>query len=133
MRWTLGDGTKPYLDPVRLPQAPDAHPLPNQFFLNLYRGGAARFRALEAREHTAQVPYDEREAREGRFRQADLPILYCSPTMELGVDSSALNVGHRRNVPPTPAHHAQPSGRAGPSGQPALVSTYSAADRRVGK
>src|SRR3546814_50785 len=83
MRWTLGDGTKPYLDPVRLPQAPDAHPLPNQFFLNLYRGGAARFRALEAREHTAQVPYDEREAREGRFRQADLPILYCSPTMEL--------------------------------------------------
>src|SRR3546814_7319457 len=107
MRWTLGDGTKPYLDPVRLPQAPDAHPLPNQFFLNLYRGGAARFRALEAREHTAQVPYDEREAREGRFRQADLPILYCSPTMELGVDISELNVVNMRNVPPTPANYAR--------------------------
>src|SRR3546814_19940639 len=128
MRWTLGDGTKPYLDPVRLPQAPDAHPLPNQFFLNLYRGGAARFRALEAREHTAQVPYDEREAREGRFRQADLPILYCSPTMELGVDISELTVVTMRNVQPTPAHYAQRPGTAGRSGQPAPLSpTYYAA------
>jgi len=127
MRWTLGDGTKPYLDPVRLPQVPDAAPLPNQFFLDLYTGGAARFRALEAREHTAQVPYDEREAREGRFRDADLPILYCSPTMELGVDISELNVVNLRNVPPTPANYAQRSGRAGRSGQPALVFTYCSA------
>jgi hypothetical protein len=34
--------------------------------------------------------------------------------MELGVDISALNVVHMRNVPPTPANYAQRSGRAGP-------------------
>jgi hypothetical protein len=44
--------------------------------------------------------------------------------MELGVDISALNVVHMRNVPPTPANYAQRSGRAGRSGQAALVLTY---------
>ena len=58
------------------------------------------------------------------FREAKLPILYCSPTMELGVDISQLNVVNMRNVPPTPANYAQRSGRAGRSGQPALVFTY---------
>ena len=53
-----------------------------------------------------------------------LPILYCSPTMELGVDISELNAVNMRNVPPTPANYAQRSGRAGRSGQPALVFTY---------
>jgi Lhr-like helicase len=42
-------------------------------------------RGVEAREHTAQVPADVREERERRFREGDLPALYCSPTMELGV------------------------------------------------
>ena len=124
MRWKQGDGTKAYLDPVRMPTAPDAAPKPNRFFYDLYTGGAQRFRSLEAREHTAQVPYDAREEREERFRVADLPILYCSPTMELGVDISELNVVNMRNVPPTPANYAQRSGRAGRSGQPALVFTY---------
>jgi len=50
-----------------------------------------------------------------------LPVLYCSPTMELGVDISALNTVYLRNVPPTPANYAQRSGRAGRSGQAALV------------
>ena len=53
-----------------------------------------------------------------------LPVLFCSPTMELGVDIAELNVVNMRNVPPTPANYAQRSGRAGRSGQPALVFTY---------
>jgi hypothetical protein len=31
-----------------------------------------------------------------------LPVMFCSPTMELGVDISALNTVYLRNVPPTP-------------------------------
>ena len=51
-------------------------------------------------------------------------MLFCSPTMELGVDIAKLSVVNMRNVPPTPANYSQRSGRAGRSGQPALVFTY---------
>ena len=56
-----------------------------------------------------------------------LPMMFCSPTMELGVDISALSTVYLRNAPPTPANYAQRAGRAGRSGQAALVVTYCAA------
>ena len=125
----------------------------NAFFRDLYENLAAMLRApthplfgFEAREHTAQVDPDNREIREKRFRFGDrereeletddqrlreageanrfLPVLFCSPTMELGVDIATLNAVHMRNVPPTPANYAQRGGRAGRSGQAALVLTY---------
>jgi ATP-dependent helicase YprA (DUF1998 family)/very-short-patch-repair endonuclease len=122
--WVVGDGTTVFHDPIRVPQQPEAGSRPNPFFLNFYQTIAGTVQGLEAREHTAQVPADERERREEDFRKGELPILYCSPTMELGVDIADLNVVNLRNMPPTPANYAQRSGRAGRSGQPALVFSY---------
>jgi hypothetical protein len=117
----------------------------------------ARQRAIlgfEAREHTAQVESKVREIREARFRLRKddreflakpetqkklseivdtarfLPVMFCSPTMELGVDIADLDLVYLRNVPPTAANYAQRSGRAGrggKGGQPALIVTYCAA------
>lgn len=128
----------------------------NRYFHDLYhhiavelKAGGSSFWGLEGREHTAQVSQRQREWREWRFRyeQEDqenllrnaaelnamgeseqfLPALFCSPTMELGVDISALNAVYLRNVPPTPANYAQRAGRAGRSGQAAVIVTYCAA------
>lgn len=79
---------------------------------------------LTAAEHTAQVSSEVREQREELFRSAELPVLFCSPTMELGIDIARLQTVYMRNVPPTPANYAQRSGRAGRSGQASLVLTY---------
>ena len=86
-------------------------PRVNPFFRDLYKSVAATLSGLRAKEHTAQVPPADREEREHEFSEAALPVLYCSPTMELGVDISALSAVGLRNVPPTPANYAQ---RAGP-------------------
>ena len=126
MNWHLADGTVAFHDPIRIPNPPEGGGRTNPFFVNFYRQVAGGCRGLEAREHTAQVPYDEREKRERDFGAGTLPVMYCSPTMELGVDIRQLNVVNMRNVPPTPANYAQRSGRAGRSGQPAFVLTYCA-------
>jgi Lhr-like helicase len=119
----------------------------NSYFVSLYRSladasasGAGFLFGFDGREHTAQVDQARRQWREWRFRWGaedrerlaeardemrqvgepgvPLPALFCSPTMELGVDISALNAVYLRNVPPTPANYAQRSGRGtlGPSG-----------------
>jgi Lhr-like helicase len=128
----------------------------NVFFRSLYESVSEMLKApgslpfsFEAREHTAQVEPEIRQWRECRFRFGErdreqlkelaegggalegepatfLPLLFCSPTMELGVDISQLNTVYLRNAPPTPANYAQRAGRAGRSGQPALVVTYCA-------
>ncbi|MGI8962567.1 MAG: helicase-related protein [Bryobacteraceae bacterium] len=124
--WVAGDGTKSFHDPIRVPNMPASGGRTNPFFVEFYRNIAHSALGLEAREHTAQVPSELRIDREQRFCDAKLPILYCSPTMELGVDIRELNAVNLRNIPPTPANYAQRSGRAGRSGQPALVFSYCA-------
>ncbi|WP_461246155.1 DEAD/DEAH box helicase [Treponema sp. R6D11] len=123
----------------------------NNFFRTLYiqtaeslTNGIYNLFDYESHEHTAQVDSDDREILEARFRFEDkdvkwlkqlqakynnvssqrLPVLYCSPTMELGIDISTLDTVYMRNVPPTPANYAQRSGRAGRSGHAALIVTY---------
>ena len=124
MRWCPGEGNRAFHDPIRVPHESEEGGRPNPFFVDFYRTVAQSLVGYVAHEHTAQVPNEDRIRREEAFREGRLPILYCSPTMELGVDIAELNVVNLRNVPPTPANYAQRSGRAGRSGQPALVFTY---------
>ena len=81
---------------------------------------------MVAGEHTGQVTPETRQEREERFKDGELPALFCSPTMELGVDIRDLDAVHMRNVPPTPANYAQRSGRAGRGGRPALIVAFAA-------
>ena len=122
--WKTGDGTQSFHDPIRVPNRPQEGGATNPFFVDYYRSPQTTATRTKAREHTAQVPHEQRREREHDFRSGVLPILYCSPTMELGVDIAELNAVNMRNVPPTPANYAQRSGRAGRSGQPALVFSY---------
>jgi hypothetical protein len=129
--WQPGNGT-PVVNPlrryrgrgddyVRVEQAA------NTFFREFYQNAGPLLGGMSGGAHTAQVRQETRERREQLFRTGQLPALFCSPTMELGVDIRDLNTVHLRNVPPTPANYAQRSGRAGRAGQPALVLAYCAA------
>ncbi|PZG15423.1 DEAD/DEAH box helicase [Micromonospora craterilacus] len=122
--WQAGDGKAGAEDRVRKQLSGEVGARVNTFFRDLYRDTSHLLTGLQAKEHTAQVTPDVRQEREREFREGDLPLLFCSPTMELGVDIKELNAVALRNVPPTPANYAQRAGRAGRSGQPALVVTY---------
>lgn len=133
--WKKGDGTVAR-DNVRMRSLDNVIELkPNQFFKEFYSQTIDGLKNRRAGEHTGQLSYVLRQKNEFAFRHEKnddplvtehdfLSALFCSPTMELGIDISELIAVHMRNVPPNPANYTQRSGRAGRSGQGALVFTY---------
>ena len=127
--WEKGDSKTVFNDKtsfIQINGEKEIEVKPHLFFQKLYKVDFSVLpKSYIAAEHTGQIQNDQKIEREEKFNNAiDLSVLYCSPTMELGIDISSLNIVHMRNVPPTPANYAQRSGRAGRSGQSALVFTY---------
>ena len=140
--WKAGDKKTVQQDQIKHRSFREIQEKPNTFFQSLYLSDFSSMKNLVGEDHTGQLSNDDRLDREDRFRadwyrddaktQLDdakihsdsISALFCSPTMELGIDISNLSVVHMRNAPPNPANYAQRSGRAGRSGQAALVFTY---------
>ena len=140
--WKLGDGKTVKPDPVKRLSYQEQQPTPNDFFREVYRRDFSESKQLAAGDHTGQLGVSVRQDCEDRFRadwyldesgqvldeerirSESISALFCSPTMELGVDIGGLSVVHMRNAPPNAANYVQRSGRAGRSGQGALIFTY---------
>jgi len=122
--WKSGDGETVKADVIKQRSYKDQAPRPNEFFRTLYQRDFAKMKRLRGEDHTGQLGTEVRIQREDAFRDGQISALFCSPTMELGIDIRNLSVVHMRNAPPNPSNYAQRSGRAGRSGQAALVFTY---------
>ena len=96
---------------------------PDSYDLGALDNGAVMVRP---KEHSAQVPSDERERIERQFKgDGDgVNVLVCTPTLELGVDIGSLDTVLMRNVPPLPANYWQRAGRAGRRHRMAVNLTY---------
>ncbi len=84
-------------------------------------------RILKPREHSAQVPVEERESLERMFKDPkdkSVNTLICTPTLEMGVDIGGLDSVMMRNVPPLPSNYWQRAGRAGRRNRMAVNLTY---------
>lgn len=132
--WKPGDRTSASMDFLRSRSYKGVtNTKPNAFFQHLYQYDFSNRKTLRGDEHTGQLNNDIRQEREDLFKKGEISALFCSPTMELGIDIKLLSIVHMRNVPPNPANYAQRAGRAGRNGQAALIfnfcSSYSPHDR----
>jgi superfamily II DNA/RNA helicase len=122
--WRKGDGETITTDLIKHRAYKPLTPKVNEYFKRFYQIDFHTLKPLEGREHTGQINSQKRRDREKEFREGKIGVLFCSPTMELGIDISDLSIVHMRNVPPSPSNYAQRSGRAGRSGQAAMVMAY---------
>jgi superfamily II DNA/RNA helicase len=138
--WLPGDRKTVIPDVVKQRAYKTSEPKPNLYFQKVYLKDFSQLKRFIGGDHTGQLTHDQRIEREEKFRanfrkpdgsldrervrHDSISALFCSPTMELGIDIRELRVVHMRNAPPNPANYAQRSGRAGRGGQAALVFSY---------
>ncbi|MCA9468582.1 MAG: DEAD/DEAH box helicase [Nitrospira sp.] len=122
--WKLGEGQVVKADVIKQRAYKEQGPKPNYFFQGLYKRDFAKMKPFRGEDHTGALGTDDRIEREELFKFGKISSLFCSPTMELGIDIRNLSVVHMRNAPPNPSNYVQRSGRAGRSGQAALIFTY---------
>ncbi len=138
--WLPGDGETVIPDIIKQRTYKTLNRKPNRYFQQIYQKDFSQLKRLIGGDHTGQLTHEQRIDREekfranfrkpdgspdlGRIKHDSISALFCSPTMELGIDIRELSVVHMRNAPPNPANYAQRSGRAGRGGQAALVFTY---------
>jgi len=140
--WKLGDRQTVREDLIKKRSYKKSKISPNKFFQSIYVADYTEGKRLVAENHTGQLSVQARQEYEDRFRAdwyvdesnkildekrihgGSISVLFCSPTMELGVDIGGLTAVHMRNAPPNASNYVQRSGRAGRSGQGALVFTF---------
>ncbi len=127
INWLKGDGATIEPEKIKNPSTVGLTPKVNEYFREFYKTRFSQLKQIKAAEHSAQLKNEYRQRHEDEFRNGNISMLCCSPTMELGIDISDLSIVHLRNVPPNPANYTQRSGRAGRSGQGGLIFTFCSA------
>ena len=68
---------------------------------------------LRVPEHSAQIEHEKLSALEEEFKNGEISVFSCTPTLEVGVDIGGLEAVLLGGLPPEKANYLQRAGRAG--------------------